>query len=293
MFGLFKKKKEAPKPTAEETQKQEQSPEVKAFAEEFPGEETDIVAVTGPGTFDRDPVGESGLWKLSIPLTAWMDEYTKELQQGDARLEAVIDQKLLDYLLERIPRNFIITATVCPNADGTRFRMTDLPKPGFDPDLKAILDEQKKPITLDVEDLGTFTLSRAMGWFQAAVDWMGSEVSMTFDQADENLDSAQATARALVNEQSAWDERVRTFAAEQLLNQVNELVEEDGAMDPFTASSLSSQWELDSILAGPDGTFEFLFSDDDLFLAHPVRVTGTLEEGPQKAEMDHQGEEDA
>ncbi len=290
MFGLFKKKKETPKPVVEEAQKQEQAPEIKAFAEEFPGEETDILAITGPGTFDRDPVGESGLWKISIPLTAWMDEYTKELQQGEARLEAVIDRKLLDYLLERVPRNFIITATVCPNADGTRFRMTDLPKPGFDPDLKAILDEQKKPITLDVEGLGSFSLSRSMGWFQAAVDWMGAEVSMTFDQAEETLDSAQNTARALVSDQTVWDERVRSFAAEQLLDRVNELVKEtDGEDDEaeyFTVTSLQSQWELDSILAGPDGSFEFLFSDDDLFLAHPVRVTGNLNEGPLQAEMD-------
>lgn len=290
MFGLFKKKKETPKPVVEEAQKQEQVPEIKAFAEEFPGEETDILAITGPGTFDRDPVGESGLWKISIPLTAWMDEYTKELQQGEARLEAVIDRKLLDYLLERVPRNFMITATVCPNADGTRFRMTDLPKPGFDPDLKAILDEQKKPITLDVEGLGSFSLSRSMGWFQAAVDWMGAEVSMTFDQAEETLDSAQNTARALVSDQTVWDERVRSFAAEQLLDRVNELVKEtDGEDDEaeyFTATSLQSQWELDSILAGPDGSFEFLFSDDDLFLAHPVRVTGNLNEGPLQAEMD-------
>lgn len=290
MFGLFKKKKEAPKPAAEETPKQEQAPEIKAFAEEFPGEETDILAITGPGAFDRDPVGESGLWKLSIPLTAWMDEYTKELQQGEARLEAVIDRTLLDYLLERIPRNFIITATVCPNADGTRFRMTDLPKPGFDPELKAILDEQKKPITLDVEGLGTFTLSRAMGWFEATVKWMDSEVSMTFDQTEDALDSAQETACALVNDQTVWDERVRAFAAEQLLDRVNDIAaetdDEDGDAEHFTAATLQSQWELDSILAGPDGTFEFLFSDDDLFLAHPVRVTGNLEEGPLQAEMD-------
>lgn len=290
MFGLFKKKKETPKPVAEEPQKQEQAPEIKAFAENFPGEETDILAVTGPGAFDQDPVGESGLWKISIPLTAWMDEYTKELKQGDARLEAVIDRTLLDYLLERIPRNFIITATVCPNADSTRFRMTDLPKPGFDPDLKAILDEQKKPITLDVEGLGTFTLSRAMGWFQAVVDWMGAEVSMTFDQTEDTLDSAQDTARTLASDQKIWDERVRAFAAEQLLDQANELLketsDEDDDAECFTAATLQAQWALDSILAGPDGAFEFLFSDDDLFLAHPVRVTGNLESGPLHAEMD-------
>ncbi len=286
MFGLFKKKKDAPAPAEATAPQQEQAPEVKAFAEEFPGEETDIVAVTGPGAFDREEVGESGLWKLSIPLTAWMDEYTKELQQGEARLEAVIDQKLLDYMLERIPRNFIITATVRPSADGTRFRMTDLPKPGFDPDLKSILDEQKKPITLNVEDVGTFTLSRAMGWFQATADWLEAEVTMTFDQTEETTDSARETARLLCGAQTEWDARVRAFAAEQLLDRVNALPEEENAAGPFTPDSLRDQWEVESIWVGPEGAFEFSFRDDDLFLMHPVRVSGDLTQGPLTAEMD-------
>lgn len=280
MFGLFKKKKDAP--AAEKPQAQEKPAEVIEFSAGFPGEETDITAVTGPGTFDRESVGESGLWKLSIPLTAWMDEYTRELVQGEARLEAMIDRTLLDYLLERVPRNFIITCTVRPDADGRRFLMTDLPKPGFDPDLKAILEEQKKPVTIEAEGFGTFTLSRAMGWFQSTVDWLDGEVSLTFDQAEENLAAAQDTARALMGAQANWDARVRAFAAQQLLEQINELAEEDEA---FTQESLAACWELDSILTGPGGSFEFMFSDSDLFLARPVLVAGTLENGPETAEL--------
>lgn len=287
MFGLFKKKKDAPEAPTEKPQK---PAEVTEFSAQFTGEETDITAVTGPGTFDRETVGEGGLWKLSIPLTAWMDEYTKELRQGEARLEAVIDRTLLDYLLERVPRNFIITCTVRPDESCKRFLMTDLPKPGFDIDLKAILEEQKKPVTVEAEGLGTFTLSRAMGWFQGTVDWLGSEVSLTFDQAEDTLAAAQDTARALMDAQADWDARVRAFAAQQLLEQANALAEEDEA---FTTETLAACWELDSIMTGPDGTFEFLFSDSDLFLAHPVRVTGTLENGPEAAELGGEESEEA
>ena len=42
--------------------------------------------------------------------------------------------------------------------------MLELPQPGFDPDLKAILDEQKKPVSTWVEGLGTFTLNRTVDW---------------------------------------------------------------------------------------------------------------------------------
>ncbi|MGM9606992.1 MAG: DUF2262 domain-containing protein [Oscillospiraceae bacterium] len=286
MFGLFKKKKEEPVQEAAQAPEQEQSQEVKAFAADFPGEETDILAVTAPAAVGSEKVGDSGLWKVTIGLTAWLDEYTHELRQGDARLEAVVDDKLREYLHTRVPGNFIIAATVRPSEDGTRFLMTDLPKPGFDPELKAILEEQKKPVTLEVEGLGTFTLNRSLGWFEAAVDWKGAEVSLTFDQAEETRDAAQDTARALLDGQESWDERVRAYAADTLLDRANELLGEDEDVEALTREDFLAQLEPDSILAGPEGAFEFWFSGDDLFLAHPVHVTGTLADGPQQAEID-------
>ncbi|MGN0968708.1 MAG: DUF2262 domain-containing protein [Oscillospiraceae bacterium] len=286
MFGLFKKKKEEPAQENPKVQEQEQSQEVKTFAADFPGEETDILAVTAPAGVGSEKVGDSGLWKVTIGLTAWQDEYTHELRQGDARLEAVVDDKLREYLHGRVPGNFIIAATVRPSEDGTRFLMTDLPKPGFDPELKAILEEQKKPVTLEVEGLGTFTLNRSLGWFEAAVDWQGAEVSLTFDQAEETREDAQNTARALLDGQESWDERVRAYAADMLLDRANELLGEDEGAEAITREDFLAQLEPDSILAAPEGAFEFWFGGDDLFLAHPVHVTGTLEDGPQQAEID-------
>lgn len=286
MFGLFKKKKEDPVQQAVPASQEEQSQEVKAFAADFPGEETDILAVTAPAGVGSEKAGGSGLWKITIGLTAWQDEYTHELRQGSARLEALVDDKLREYLHARVPGNFIIAVTVRSSEDGTRFLMIDLPKPGFDPELKAILEEQKKPVTLDAADLGTFTLNRSLGWFEAAVDWMGAEISLTFDQAEETRDAAQDTARALLREQAAWDERVRAYAADTLLDRANELLGEDGETQTITRETFLAQLEPDSILAGPDGAFEFWFSGDDLFLAHPVHVTGTLADGPRQAELD-------
>lgn len=289
MFGLFKKKKEDSAPEAAapaaEAPAREQSQEYRDFAAAFLPEETDITAVTGAAVFGQEPVGDTGLWKITIGLTAWMDDYTHELRQGEATLEAMVDQKLLEYLLTRTPRNFIISVTVRPARTGDRFMMTDLPKPGFDPDLKAILEEQKKPVTLEVEGLGTFTLSRNLGWFENTVDWCGSEISLTFDQAEETRTAAQDTARALMSEQAQWDERVRGYAADTLLDRANDLLAQEDGGEPISRQKFLDQLALDSVLTAPDGAFEFWFSGDDLFLAHPVHVTGTLENGPESADL--------
>lgn len=291
MFGLFKKKKEDPIPAPAVEQKaspaEDPAQELrKEFLAQFPGEETDILGITDPGGVAAAKVEDTELWRVAIGLTAWMDEYTQELRKEPARLEAMVDETLLEYLRTRTPRNFIISVTVRPGEESGRFLMTDLPKPGFDPELKAMLEEQKKPVTLEVDGLGTFTLNRALGWYDATVDWMGCDISLNLEQDEEHLASAQETALALMDDQNSWDARVRAFAAQRLLQRANELLSEGEEAEPFTPEALAAQFQPDSLLAGPDGAFEFWFSDDDLFLAHPVHVTGTLEQGPTLAEMD-------
>ena len=296
MFGLFKKKKENPQnvstPLAEpesDAAHEENTAQAarREFLARFPKKETDLLGITSPGGVAHKPVEGTDLFHVAITLTAWMDEYEQVLHQEPATLEAMVDETLLDYLRQRTPSNFIISAVVRPAGDGKHFLITDLPKLGFDPELKALLEEQKKPVTLEVDGLGSFTLNRNLGWYDAAVEWLGEEVSLNLDQNEETLASAQETAKVLTENQDSWDAQVRTFAAEQLLERVNQLVQsEDEDAEPYTAETLAEQFQLDSILAGPDGAFEFWFSDDDLFLAHPVHVTGTLEQGPNLAEMD-------
>ncbi len=294
MFSLFKKKKD--QPVAEPVTPQAASAEVsndlaqekrRAFLAQFTEKETDLIGITAPGGVTSDPVDGTNLFHATIPLTAWLDEYEKVIHRETAVLETMVDETLLTYLRERTPAYFIISVVARPAGDGKHFLLTDLPKPGFDPELKAILEQQKTPVKLDVDGLGTFTLNRNLGWYDATVEWLEDEISLNLDQNEETLESAKETAGILMENQADWDAKVRSYAAEQLLERVNSLLrEEDEDAELYTAETLAEQFQLDSILAGTDGAFEFWFSDDDLFLAHPVHVTGTLEQGPKLAEMD-------
>lgn len=277
MFGLFKKKKEEPR----SAEPQEQNQEYKTFAADFPGEETDILAVTGGAALDTEQ-SEGGLWQVSMGLTAWKDVYAQELQQGEARLEAIVDDNLLEHLRARLPRDFLIQVTVRPSEDGARFLMTDLPKPAFDPELKAILEEQKKPVTLEADGLGTFTLSRTMNWFQAEVDWAGQPIQLIFDR-DENQDDSLAAARALLEDREDWDRRVREFAARQLLDQVNDAVEENG---PVTEEQLADGLEAESVQVFGSGEVEFWLHNEELLWGRAIHVSGSLTGGPAKAELE-------
>lgn len=286
-MGLFKKKtKEEPAQELSQRQQQDQRQEVRTFAAQFLSDEITLLAVTGPAGVSYEKEEGSDLWHVTLGLTAWMDKYADEIELGDAKLEALLDDQLLDYLLERVPRNFVISVDVRPDSEGSRFLMTDLPTPTYDPDLKAIADKQKEPVTLDVEGLGQFQLNRNLGWFEALTDWAGREITLTFDQAEESRQSSIDTALALTGKAEDWDVRLREFAADELLGRACQLMEGES----FSREDFLSQLECDSILAMPDGAFEVWFGGEDLFMIHPVHVTGNLTDGPLSADMEESEE---
>lgn len=281
-MGLFKRKQKD-EPVNEPIRAESVQQTVKAFADQFLADELHLLAVTGPSGISYAQDEPSGLWHVCFGLTAWMDKYATEVELGEARLEAMLDDDLLEFLRGRIPRNFVISVTARPSLDGNRFLMTDLPEPAFDPDLHAIAQQQKEPVFIEVEELGKFTLNRSLGWYEAGANWCGREVSLTFDQAPEALVPSQDTARALMREKEQWDARIREFAADELLSRARSFLEPD---EYLSREDFIALMECDSILAAPDGAFDFWFGGEDLLMLHPVHVTGTLSDGPTLAEIE-------
>lgn len=272
MWPFGKKKEKEHTPSAEETQ-------VQQFAQHFLPEEFVLVAVTGPEGVSSEKKDEEPLWTLTCPLSAWMDEDDGVVSTGSALLQILVDDRLRDYLRHHLPGNFIIKARVRPGKEDNRFQLVGLPEPGFDPELKAILDEQVKPVTLETEDLGKFTLLRSMNWFETQTDWLDQSVQLTFNQ-DEDQQACLATARALLADPEGWDTRLRGFAADRLLDAVNEQVEEPACRDELLESLYP-----ETIHAAPNGSFTVWYGSD-LFFGQAARITGTLDHGPEEALLD-------
>ena len=278
MFGLFGKKEAQPR------RDEGQSPEFQELAAQFQPGETTVLAVTGANGFGGARLGKTELWRASLGLTAWMEEDGGEVCREETELVTVADDRLLDYLRRRAPRDVIIKCTVRRAREGRRLLLLDLPQPGFDPELKAILDEQKKPVTFWAEDLGTFTLNRQVDWFETEVDWLGQPVSLCLDQEEpEAMKRSQDTARALLAAAADWDRRVREYAVGQLLSDANSWAEDDG---PITREQFMARMEPEAIQVDPEGGFEFWFGDGDMFFGHSIHVTGSLDSGPDWAAME-------
>ena len=282
MFGLFKSKGEKPeekerKPLPEK----QENRQFRELAAQFAPEELTILAVTGANGFGGGRAGKEKLWRASIGLTAWMEEDSPDIHRGEFVLSTIADDQLLEHLQRRVPRDFIIKFKGRVSEDGKRLLLLDLPEPAFDPDLKAILEEQKKPVTFWEEGLGTFTLNRQVDWFETEVDWLGGQISLVFD-AEEDRAEALRKAKALLASAASWDKRVREYAADDLLASANDWAEDE----EITREQFIQRMELESIEIRADGSFEFWFADGDMFYGHSIHVSGDMEHGPDDAAME-------
>lgn len=283
MFGLFKRKGEEPEEKARETRpvQNTENEQFKEFAAQFQSEELTVLAVTGANGFGGGKAGKEKLWTASIGLTAWMEEDSPDIHRGEFVLSTVGDEQLLEILRRRTRPDFIIKFRGRVSEDGQRLLLLDLPEPGFDPDLKAILEEQKKPVTFWEEGLGTFTLDRRVDWFETEVDWLGGQISLVFDAGEDRAGALQ-NAKALLADAASWDERIRAYAADDLLASANDWAE-DGEI---TREQFIQRMELESIEIRADGSFEFWFADGDMFYGHSIHVSGGMEHGPDRADME-------
>lgn len=284
MFGLFKKK-EAPK-----AEPAPQSGALKELAAQFKPEELSVLAVTGAAGYSAVRMGDEGLWRMSVPLTAWMEEDSPDIRRGEFQLTGLADDTLSGYLRQRIRGDFILKFKARLSQDGAQLLLLNLPEPGFDPDLKAILEEQTKPDSTYVDGLGTFVLNRQVKWYEAEVDWLDGKVSLSYDKGEpDEMKAAQRHAKALLAEAADWDGKVRALAAGQLLDLANDWSsgEEDGEeAKPITREDFLSRMELAAIQVAPDGGFDFWFDDDLMFAGHSIHVWGTLAGGLAGAQME-------
>ena len=275
---LFGKKK------ASERKLSPEQEQVQAFARRFEAQEMTLVAVTGMQGASHTRENEDELWTVRVPLTAWMDAFDAVVHHQPASLEILADDRLLGYLLQHLPRNFILKAKVRPALEGDAFQLVDMPEPGFDPELKAILDEQVKPVVLDGGALGKFTLNRGVDQFQAEVKWLERPVLLVFDRGQEEQGALDA-AGALLADIPGWDARLRAFAASRLLEQVNGLSAEDEDFVPLTEEELAQQLEPELVQAeGADGVRVWLGSD--LLYGRSIRVDAALSAGPTQAVLE-------
>lgn len=250
----------------------------------FQPEEWNILAVTSANEFSAVKGSEAPLWYSNIDIIAWMEEGSQKIHQGKFWLETLASDKLYRHLCACVPNDSIIKCRVRISEDGERFLLLNVPELAFDFRLEVILKEQQEPITIQVEEIGTFILDRRIDYFTAEVDWLGSQVIVSFEQEEEpsEMEKVRKVLQILIKNGEEWDQRIRNFAADELLETANDWAQ-DAEEPPISREQFIMRMELDSIDVEPDGSFSFWFNDDDMFWGHVIHVQGDVENGPDWA----------
>lgn len=146
-----------------------------------------------------------------------------------------------------------------------------------EPRLDAIREEYLRPVYIEDEKLGKFTLDRKYGWFDGNIDWLGNSISIQLELDEENASTARwafMSLKKVALDIQNWDTKIRQYAAKELTELANDWNEEEdtASTGKITEEDFAKRIEMDSITFNSDGSFEITFNDDDMFFGHWVVV---------------------
>lgn len=185
------------------------------------------------------------------------------------------------------PKYSVQKMRVLLSNDGSRAIFSDRLPVGSPPaDLASISEQLRRPVVVETELFGIFTLDRSINWFKGTATWENQSVRVTIDAENDSLiDGSVMTAETLWADMADWNDRIEACILSELLQLKNEdwLGEEETEL---TSKAFLERLTLVSISIFGAGRFEFWFEDGDLFWGHDIRVYGSLAEGPRGASIE-------
>lgn len=253
--------------------------------------EAEILGVVGASGVSGAGGGPSGhQWTVLITLSGWKP------RGGKLRKSEITVRKLVP---EAAIRTFMAAMdsydVVCFRARWSEDNVFGSPQALFtefvgkddsDSELNSYAQKLQEPVTFADPQFGLFTLDRRVNWYEASPDWCGSSVCLTITaSAPEDVEKSLAVARRLWADQEDWQRKITDFATKELFGLKNESwLDED---EPeVSKEEFARKMALESISVKADESFEFWHDDGDLFWGHSIKVSGSLRDGPQDANIE-------
>jgi hypothetical protein len=248
---------------------------------------SDVVAVVGPNGPGAGRFRGEDLWTMSFTLDAWRVDGGQIQTRPLTLRRKVTDEELKTLQTLILPYEVIRlnARVVADSALGGPQGLLEafVGRESSDAELNHFAEQLQKPVTFDDPLLGTFTLDRRVDWFTGQVVWAGEPISLNLSRSAD-AQAALKTAHALWQNQNEWSRRVREFAVEELLPLKNDTWLDEGEAEQ-TPDEFKDRMTLESITVDADGCFDFWHNDGDLFWGHSIQISGSLSEGPTRADI--------
>ena len=163
------------------------------------------------------------------------------------------------------------------------------------PELMPLLEEFRKEVVLEDEDLGTLVLNKKTALFEGKVDYGADHFTLYLevDALDKNTwTQALNAAKALICKGAYWDQPMCEFAAKELTDLANDYREEDyddeslyapSDLEEISEEEFASRIYIAELGVNADGEFTAFYNDDDMFLGRVIIIKGSLEKGIEDA----------
>ena len=227
-------------------------------------------------------------WRLTFRFTHWRFA-DGVLHTGEMYVSKPVEQPEISALQELIRPNSIIriraTWGIDVDDDIYRVELIEFIGPADDPALSTIAAKLATPHTVTVEPFGDLTLDRRFSLFSGTTTWAEATVRIELPANDADLSNdMREQARAFFAAHAEWDDRLRTYAAQALLDLKNgSWHEEDERI--ISEEEFKQRMEPQSVSLEMPDEFVVFYRDGDLFFGHVIIVSGTISDGPNDASI--------
>lgn len=245
-----------------------------------------------------------GIWEPSVDMLAYIDLSTQELVKCKGQISWLAEEKDSNGWIHHLENKKIYHLKVRKrkqkkqSAQNLDFLLVEVVERDIiHSDLNKILEEYEKPILIEDELCGVFSLERSYEWFAGTIDWLGNECLAMLECDKKDIEEGKETAEGALHilhiiykDLKEWDEKFRKFAAERLTELANDWLmdsedfdEDDENENLITEEAFAKRIWISEITISPDGDYEVYYNDDDMFWGHVIIVSGNTETGIEDA----------
>lgn len=239
-----------------------------------------------------DSKGSSGgrtnqeeLWTFRFNLACWYVD-SDDIKENQLTLVKKVENDELKVLMDNVKKECTIRITFNGDLSTGTVELDEIESVDFvDDNLATQLDEIRREVTYEDDELGTFILDKWVDNYCGEINWCGKKASLSLNTNDETeLIEILNLYKQNIKDKENMDAKLREYASQELIELKNDywLDDEEEEMSKETFSRLIS---LETLSIYPDKSYTFWFEDGDIFWGHSVVVKGDFENGFERAEM--------
>lgn len=246
-------------------------------------------------------IGDS--WQSLEHILAYVETETSELKMGDGQITWLIsEEQIKEYgvswphhfktgtiyrLIVRELKDKTVPEGFLPSIANRLMIVKVLEENAANNALLEVLAEYRKPVLIVDEELGEFELNKDLRVFTGKVNWCGKSITTYLDVKVDNQTTwkkAIDVLRKYHSIQANFDLELRQFAADRLI-ETAKTWEENPAKSRLTLDKFAKRISLSTLSITSGGKFKFDFFDDNIFLGHTIRISGSSKSGIMSAEI--------